>query len=174
MGSGASSKKQHPILQCPQGFDAQKFRKICTLFDKLDADSNFGVSSNELTDIARLHVENCHARLQKRLQTAELANKRRVQEIEEDGIQKIAAVRLSTDIKKQVANQEYDMKKNKIQSQVEWYASLDEDGKESAFMKVLVPKGQDHVDFWTFFEYMKTRTGDIINIEDNESNFRVY
>lgn len=167
MGSSVSStKKQHPILQCPKGYDSQKFRKICTLFDKLDADSNFGVSSDELTDIARLHVENCHARLQKRLKSEESAKQRRLQEIDDEAEQKIAGIRFATDMDKQATNQEYEVKKKQIQSQIDWYASLDEDGKESAFMKVLTPKGQDHVDFWTFFEYMKTRTGDIINIED--------
>ena len=169
MGSSVSTKKQqHPILQCPEGYDSKKFKKICILFDKLDADSNFGVSSDELTNIARLHVENCHARLQKRLKTEELAKNRRIQEIEQDCVQKIAGIRFATETNKQSTNQEYEIKKKQIQSQIDWYASLDEDGKESAFMKVLMPKGQDHVDFWTFFEYMKTRTDDITNIRDNE------
>ena len=43
MGSGSS------VLKCPKGYDPEKFKKICKLFDKLDADSNMGVSSDELT-----------------------------------------------------------------------------------------------------------------------------
>tara|TARA_B110000211_G_C13669926_1_gene374079 strand:+ start:223 stop:528 length:306 start_codon:yes stop_codon:yes gene_type:complete len=42
------------ILTCPKDFDKQKFKKIC--IDKLDKDSNFGVTSDEIEDIAALHV----------------------------------------------------------------------------------------------------------------------
>ena len=35
----------------PDGYDSEKFKKICNLFDKLDKDSNLGVSSDEIEDI---------------------------------------------------------------------------------------------------------------------------
>ena len=166
MGSGAS--KTNPILVCPKDYDAKKFKKICILFDKLDKDANFGVSSDELTDIARLHVENCQRKLEKRLTTNESQHQHNLQEIEEDSIQKIAGIRFATETHKQSATQQHQMKQKSIQSKIGWYKSLDEDGKENAFMKVLKPKDSKHIDFWTFFEYMKSRTGDISNIEHSD------
>jgi len=163
MGSGAS--KKNPILECPKNCNSEKFKKICILFDKLDTDANFGVSSDELTDIARLHVENCQQKLEKRLATKKSQHQHNLQEIDEDGIQKIAGIRLATETRKQSTTQQHDMKQKSIQSKIDWYKSLDEDGKENAFMKVLKPKDSKHIDFWTFFEYMKSRTEDISNVE---------
>ncbi len=163
MGSGAS--KKNPILECPKNYNSEKFKKICILFDKLDKDANFGVSSDELTDIARLHVENCQQKLEKRLTTKKSQHQHNLQEIDEDGIQKIAGIRLATETRKQSTTQQHDMKQKSIQSKIDWYKSLDEDGKENAFMKVLKPKDSKHIDFWTFFEYMKSRTEDISNVE---------
>lgn len=163
MGSGAS--KKNSILECPKNYDSKKFKKICVLFDKLDTDANFGVSSDELTDIAQLHVENCQRKLEKRLSTNESQHQRHLQEIDEDGIQKIAGIRFATETHKQSATQQHGMKQQSIQSKIDWYKSLDEDGKENTFMEVLKPKDSKHIDFWTFFEYMKSRTDDITNIE---------
>ena len=143
MGSGAS--KTNPILVCPKDYDAKKFKKICILFDKLDKDANFGVSSDELTDIARLHVENCQRKLEKRLTTNESQHQRNLQEIEEGSIQKIAGIRFATETHKQSATQQHGMKQKSIQSKIDWYKSLDEDGKENAFMKVLKPKDSKHI-----------------------------
>ena len=61
MSSGAS------VLKCPKGYDKEKFKQICTLFDKLDQDSIMGVSSDEMTQITALHVKNCQKRLQERI-----------------------------------------------------------------------------------------------------------
>lgn len=166
MGSGTS--KKNAILECPKNYDSKKFKKICVLFDKLDTDANFGVSSDELTDIARLHVENCQRKLEKRLTTNESQHQRNLQEIDEDGIQKIASIRFATETHKQSTTQQHEMKKKSIQSKIDWYKSLDEDGKENVFMKVLKPKDSKHIDFWTFFEYMKSRTDDITNIEHSD------
>ena len=53
----------------------------------------------------------------------------------------------------------------KLDQRIEWYGSLDKDGKADAFMRVVSGKDSEHLDFWSFFEYMKTRTDDINNIE---------
>ena len=42
---------------------------------------------------------------------------------------------------------------------------LNDAGKSAEFTKALNPKGDGVVDFWTFFDYMRTRTADIKNIK---------
>ena len=54
--------------------------------------------------------------------------------------------------------------KSGIDKKLEMYSNLDENGRENVFMKVLMPGDSEHIDFWTFFEYMKTRTDDIDNL----------
>ena len=36
-------------------------------------------------------------------------------------------------------------------------------------MKALMARDQTHIDFWTFFEYMKHRSADIANIEQDNN-----
>lgn len=169
MGSGQSRIKA-PILKCPKDFDKQKFQKICTLFDKLDKDSNLGVSSDELTTIAKLHVKNCQTQLGKRLQAEKDSLERQLVEIEEKCAQDIEKIRYEAATSKQSARQQSKYAQANIQSKIDKYEGLDEDGRENAFMKVLMPNDESHIDFWTFFEYMKTRTDDIENIEEDSES----
>ena len=158
MGSGSS------VLKCPKGYDPEKFKKICKLFDKLDADSNMGVSSDELTSIANLHVKNCIMLLNRRLDAEDACVKRTVQEIDAKCQEDINRIKYEADIAKQGALRQSKSIKAAITQKIDMYSSLDEDARENVFMKVLMPKDSEHIDFWTFFEYMKTRTEDIDNI----------
>jgi hypothetical protein len=54
--------------------------------------------------------------------------------------------------------------KSAIKQKIDMYEGLDEDARENVFMKVLMRRDSDNIDFWSFFEYMKTRTEDIDNI----------
>ena len=164
MGSGVSTNKIK-VLECPKNYDNEKFKQICKLFDKLDQDSNLGVSSDELTKIAALHVKNCQTHLQKKIEAEKNALEKKLRDIDEEQIRNIASIRQQTKSAKEAATLESEQFQASLQNQLDDYASLDEDGQENAFMKVLMPKGENHVDFWTFFEYMKTRTSDIENIE---------
>lgn len=165
MGSGIS-RTNVPILECPQGFDPQKFQKICTLFDKLDKDSNLGVTSDELTQIATLHVQNCQAQLAKRLEAEKQALARQFVDIEEKCLQDIDSIRREAVSAKEAARQQSKFAQANMESKIAKYKELDEDARENVFMKVLMPQNESHIDFWTFFEYMKTRTADIENIEE--------
>ena len=163
MGSGAS--KKHAVLKCPDGFDNEKFKKICVLFDKLDQDSNFGVSSDELADIADLHVENCQRRLTARLRAAAATFEHRLADIKRDEERELATVRANKDAERQRLSDDHQKEGDTLRSKMEWYNAMDEDGRADAFMRAVMPRDKDHIDFWTFFEYMKTRTDDITNIE---------
>lgn len=165
MGSGIS-RTNVPVLECPQGFDPEKFQKICTLFDKLDKDSNLGVTSDELTKIATLHVQNCQAQLTKRLEAEKQALARHLVDIEEKCLQDIDSIRREAVSAKEAARQQSKFAQANMESKISKYNELDEDARENVFMKVLMPRDESHIDFWTFFEYMKTRTADIENIEE--------
>lgn len=164
MGSGAS-KSNVPVLKCPKDYDTEKFKQICKLFDELDKDSNLGVSSDELTKIAALHVKNCQTHLSKKIGAEKQALGHEIRKIDERLVGDIAELRQGAEAAKQAATLRSEQAQLIIQNQVDEYASLDEDGQENAFMKVLRPKDETHIDFWTFFEYMKTRVDDIKNIQ---------
>lgn len=165
MGSGIS-RTEVPILECPQGFDPEKFQQICTLFDKLDKDSNLGVTSDELTQIATLHVQNCQAKLTKRLEAETQALERQLADIEEKCLQDIESIRREAVSAKEEARRQSRFAQANMESKITKYGELDEDARENVFMKVLMPHNESHIDFWTFFEYMKTRTNDIENIKE--------
>ena len=153
------------VLKCPKGYDPEKFKKICKLFDKLDADSNMGVSSDELTSIAALHVKNCIMLLNRRLEAEDQSIQRTLTEIDAKCQEDISKIKYEAEVAKQGALRQSKSIKVAIQQKVDMYEGLDEDARENVFMKVLMPKDSEHIDFWTFFEYMKTRTEDIDNIE---------
>ena len=78
----------------------------------------------------------------------------------------IAKIKQESEAKRQNEQRIHDASIQRLGNKIAWYESLDESGKADAFMKAVSPGGGEHLDFWTFFEYMKTRTDDIKNIED--------
>lgn len=158
-----SSPSKVEILKCPDGYDKKKFKKICILFDKLDKDSNLGVSSDEIEDIAAHHVVNCIRNIEQQI-------------IAKNKALEVAKVQIILDERNAVAKvkQEFDMRRKQeelihaaavqsLDNRKTSYEGLDAAGKANAFMKAVMPKGEEHMDFWSFFEYMKTRTNDIKN-----------
>lgn len=161
-----SQPSKVPILKCPPGFDAKKFKKITQLFDKLDKDSNFGVSSDEIEDIANLHVKNAIQRMSNTIESKARSLKVANNAIMIDELSAIAKIKQESEAKRQNEQRIYDAAIKRLENKIVWYESLDESGKADAFMKAVSPGGGEHLDFWTFFEYMKTKTDDIKNIED--------
>lgn len=154
MGSGVFRSSSSPaILKCPDGFDAEKFRKICVLFDRLDACYRLGMTCNELTKIAELHVANRKRELRRRLESERAELERALTQI-----------RVNSKKEAERAERESEYVSCAIRRKIEMYESLDEEGRERVFMRCL-KRDQGDVDFWTFFEYMKTRTEDIGNVE---------
>jgi len=159
MGTGAS----HPVLKCPNGYDKEKFTKICKLFDKLDEDSNMGVSSDEMTEIAELHVKNCQTRLKARLHSISAAKARELEDLHYHQQHELDQLKKQHDAQAQVVVDQFGEESRQVQNTLDRYAALDEAGKSDTFMRVVGKDSQ--IDFWTFFEYMKSRTDDIKNIE---------
>jgi len=159
MGASASAGG---VLQCPKGYDEAQFRQICTLFDKLDRDSNMGVSSDEMTSMAALHVRNCQTRLTARLRAMSAGKARALEDMASTHAHETAALAKKQAAELQAVSDQADEDARRVQRRLDAYASLDEAGKADTFMQV-VGKGT-HIDFWTFFEYMKHRTNDIKNL----------
>lgn len=137
---GASSKKIAP-LACPDAYDKTKFAQITRLFDRLDRDGDFGVAKQELADIARLHVENRVRLVGEKKEAANTAYQ-------------ITMKRVGVD---------RDAELKRLDEEVSRLQDLNSSGQCDEFMNALKIDG-DKIDFWTFFDYMKTRTGDIKNI----------
>ena len=110
-------------------------------------------------------MKNCITTLTRRLEAEDQSVERAVQGIDAKCQEDINRIKYEADVAKQSALRQSKSIKMAIQQKVDMYEALDEDARENVFMKVLMPKDSEHIDFWTFFEYMKTRTEDIDNIK---------
>lgn len=160
---GHSSKVE--VLKCPDGYDKRKFKKICTLFDKLDKDSNLGVSSDEIEDIAAHHVDNCILRMEAQMKAKGKALEVAKTQIALDENNAIAKVKHDFEMQRQQNILVYDATLQSLENRKAVYEGLDAAGKANTFIKAVSGPG-DMITFWSFFEYMKTRTDDIMNIKD--------
>ena len=160
-----SQPSKVPVLKCPENYDPQKFKKITTLFDKLDKDSNLGVSNGEIEHIATLHIKNCITRMQKTKQAKGKALQVAKTQLTLD--QKNATDKIINEFQAKTKEEEriHCAAVQTLDNRIEWYESLDKEGKSNAFMKAVMPTGEEHIDFWSFFEYMKHKTEDIQNID---------
>jgi hypothetical protein len=165
MGTGASSQKHR--RECPQGYDKGKFKMILQLYDKLDSDGDNVIDINELKNIAHLHINNKitvrkldterimkNTKLDLELLDSEFKNKKEriIAEITSDYEKK------KRDI---ITVSQSNLAKNKQEIRV--LEGMDAGAKNDSFMDVV--SDDKLIDFWEFYEYMKNRTGDIINIE---------
>jgi hypothetical protein len=169
MGCTQSSSPVAPaaILQCPEDFPPQQFAQICRLYDRLDADGNRGVAVEELEDIAVLHVKNRiilnakqkDHRIQQKMfevQQAKAAERARIEDIQ----QRCAAARAT--LQRKCERDVADMDAEAVR-----LSNLNSVGQTAEFMKVLDSNDKDgYIDFWKFFDYMRTRTQDIKNIPE--------
>jgi len=99
------------------------------------------VAKQELADIARLHVENRVRLVGEKKEAANTAYQ-------------ITMKRVGVD---------RDAELKRLDEEVSRLQDLNSSGQCDEFMNALKIDG-DKIDFWTFFDYMKTRTGDIKNI----------
>jgi len=166
MSTMGSRPTKMPVLQCPDGYDPQQFKRICSLFDKLDKDSNMGVSSDEIEHIAALHVENCIRRTQGQLTAKTRAFETAKTQIVLDEELALARVRQEFDMRRQHEKMVHSVALQSLTQRIATYQGLNADGQANAFMQAVMPKGEEHMDFWSFFEYMKNRTDDIANIQE--------
>ena len=160
---GSTSKVE--VLKCPDGYDKKKFKKICVIFDKLDKDSNLGVSSDEIEDIAAHHVANCIVRMENQIVAKKKSLAVAKTQITLDERNAIAKVKHDLEMRRQQEILVHNAAIQSLENRKTAYEGFDKDGKANAFIKA-VSGPSDMITFWSFFEYMKTRTDDIKNIKD--------
>lgn len=170
MGCRSSKISTPPstVLQCPTDGNPEDFRKICRLFDRLDADSNLGVCIAELQDVAELHVQNRirHLTDQKTFKSQQReADLARLQREENARIDDIRA----DFVQKKTALQEQNRREaDRLAAEVDRLETLNPAGKSAEFMTVLKPKDSEYIDFWCFYDYMRTRVRDMDNIRHRD------
>lgn len=164
MGLCKSKSSRVDILTCPPDYDSQKFKTICQLFDRLDKDSNMGVGREEIGDVAKLHVQNRIRLIGKQKTFRQTEKVFKLQQIEDQGQQKISLLQASIATEKGALEQEFQNKQKAMDKEISWLQSLDQTGQTEEFLKVLKTKDGENIDFWNFFEYMKNKTQDIKNI----------
>ena len=158
MGSSASTK-----LVCPKDYDNEKFKTILELFDKLDKNGDRVVESNELKEIANLHVKNRIRLLNESKNTSTENLKLKIADLESKKLQTIAKINREIAMEKRKVNSEHTQFMQNTVAKIQSYEKLDEKEKAEKFLGVVSDKN-NHIEFWKFFDYMKNKTDDIQNI----------
>ena len=160
---GASSAMRTKLLK-PEDCSEENWKQILRLFDRLDSDGTQSIEDGELMgNMAVLHVTNTIRRLN--------ASKRATTNKVEFAKEKIRAD-LETNIKKLRKEAEENitiMTNNYNKTAAEMDASIVELNKmtleeKSKKIRKVICGNKDCIEFWDFYNYMKTRTDDIPNI----------
>jgi len=164
MGSGISSCSTNTSeIKCPKNYDKEKFQKILMLYDKLDTNGNMVMEREEFYVLANHHIKN-----QKELILKEkIKNNNDLQrnilmlslKHEEDKKCMIKLYNSTIETLKQKEKVD-DMDYNKRLGNIDL---LTKEEKYEIF-KERFTDDDDKINFMKFFEYMKTRSDDIQNI----------
>ena len=162
MGGGISSCSQSELV-CPEGYDQTKFQKILTLYDKLDENGNMIIEQAELYVLANHHIKNKRELIEREQVKAasEIQSNILMLKLQYENDKKKLEVSLKNNIKsceEKGIKQEEEYKKQ--------LANIDLLTKEQKFeiFKDKFTRDDNKINFNKFFEYMKTRTDDIENI----------
>ena len=157
MGGGSSR------LVCPQDYDESKFKKILLLYDKLDKNGDHTVDENELSAISQLHVKNQLNKLENMKKPLVNEKHQSIVKMEADLEIKIKELRDNINIMKEQLNNNTKHKLEIIENDIKNLKNLSEEERNKKFKNAITDK-KNQIEFWKFFEYMKTRTDDIPNI----------
>tara|TARA_B100001996_G_scaffold360884_1_gene327209 strand:- start:112 stop:699 length:588 start_codon:yes stop_codon:yes gene_type:complete len=162
MGSGISSCS-HNGLVCPEGYDQEKFQKILTLYDKLDENGNMVIEQAELYVLANHHIKNKRELIEREQVKAEAENQKHILtlKLQYENDKKKLELSFKNNIK---SNEEKGVKQQ--EDYRKQLANIDLLTKEQKFeiFKDKFTTNDNKINFDKFFEYMKTRTDDIENI----------
>ena len=162
MGSGISSCSQNG-LTCPEGYDQTKFQKILTLYDKLDKNGNMVIEQEELYVLANHHIKNKRELIVREQTRAISDNEGRILmlKLKYENDKKKLETLLSDNIK--MCKENYIKQEEDYKNQL---ANIDLLTKEQKYVifKDKFTTDDNKINFNKFFDYMKTRTDDIENI----------
>lgn len=164
MGGGISiCSPNNGEIKCPKNYDKEKFQKILMLYDKLDTNGNMVMEQEEFYVLANHHIKN-----QKELILREKTkNKNDIQ-------RNILMLNLKYEEEKKEMEKTHNSKINRLESKEKTddidynkrLANIDLLTKEEKYeiFKERFTDNDDKINFTKFFEYMKTRSDDIENI----------
>ena len=157
MGSGSSR------LTCPKDYDEGKFKQILLLYDRLDKNGDHTVDETELDGISGLHVKNQLNKLENMKKPLVNEKHQSIVKMEADLKIKIKELRDNINIMKEQLNNNTKHKLEIIENDIKNLKNITEEERNKKFKNAITDK-KNQIEFWKFFEYMKTRTDDIPNI----------
>ena len=164
MGSGVSScQVKNGEIKCPKNYDKIKFQKILALYDRLDQNGNMVIEQDEFYILANHHIKN----------QRELIVKEQMKN-NTDIKSKILMLNLNYENDKRELEKTHNEKVKKLKEKektddIEYTKRLTnidlltKEQKYEIFKERFTDK-ESKINFNMFFEYMKTRTDDIQNI----------
>ena len=164
MGGGVSiCKPTVGELRCPKNYDKTKFQKILTLYDKLDTNGNMVIEQEEFYILANHHIKNKREMVVKEQakNDTNIKSKILMLNLKYENDKK----KLEDDHKKEIEK----LKQKEKEDDAEYkkrLANIDLLTKEQKYeiFKQRFTDKENKINFQMFFEYMKTRTDDIQNI----------
>jgi|MEHZ01.4.fsa_nt_MEHZ011253832.1_2 hypothetical protein len=164
MGSGISScSPNNGEIKCPKNYDKEKFQKILMLYDKLDTNGNMVMEQEEFYVLANHHIKNKKELIlqEKSKNTNDIQRNILMLNLkhEEEKKQMIKLYNSTIETLKQKIKTD-DMDYNKRLTNIDL---LTKEEKYEIF-KERFTDNEDKINFTKFFEYMRTRSDDIQNI----------
>ena len=164
MGSGISSCQSNAgEIKCPKNYDKTKFQKILTLYDKLDQNGNMVIEQEEFYILANHHIKNQKELIVKEQMknNTDIKSKILMLNLKYENDKKDLENAHKEEIKK--LKEKEAMDDNEYTKRLTNIDLLTKEQKYEIFKERFTDK-ESKINFSMFFEYMKTRTDDIQNI----------
>ena len=164
MGSGVSScQVKGGEIKCPKNYDKTKFQKILALYDRLDQNGNMAIEQEEFYVLANHHIKNQRELIVKEQMknNTDIKSKILMLNLKYENDKKELEKSHNEEVKKLKEKEKTDdIEYTKRLTNIDL---LTKEQKYEIFKERFTDK-ESKINFHMFFEYMKTRTDDIQNI----------
>lgn len=157
MGSGVSIP-----LKCPSGYK-EKFANLLTYFDRLDRNGDHALDPDEFCDILTIYRSAKIADFEKEKEKVESDEKHDIEQNRlhferqcDELTKKCDELTKNYKIDVNQVHSKYDTKKSRIQTRLDQFQNSENQDLLLQFRRDM--KVGEHVDFWTFFKFMKDRS----------------
>ena len=164
MGSGVSRcQVKSGEIKCPKNYDKTKFQKILALYDRLDQNGNMAIEQEEFYVLANHHIKNQRELIVKEQMknNTDIKSKILMLNLKYENDKKELEKSHNEEVKKLKEKEKTDdIEYTKRLTNIDL---LTKEQKYEIFKERFTDK-ESKINFHMFFEYMKTRTDDIQNI----------
>jgi hypothetical protein len=164
MGGGISScQVKSGEIKCPKNYDKTKFQKILALYDRLDQNGNMAIEQEEFYVLANHHIKNQRELIVKEQMknNTDIKSKILMLNLNYENDKKELEKTHNEEVKKLKEKEKTDdIEYTKRLTNIDL---LTKEQKYEIFKERFTDK-ESKINFNMFFEYMKTRTDDIQNI----------